>query len=249
MTRLLAALLLALATSAAAGFAQVAKPRVPPHKDPGGVAVALMGPGIDYTLPHLAERLARDGEGEIIGWDLLDNDPRPYDASKGQSPAGDGGDATALASLLVADTGLLKLVVLRVDAKAPASLANAVAFVARTPTRIAVVPLWGQDAKAWEPFRQAALRFKHILFIAAAGEGADPGALYPAALGLENVLVLSAGPGSADAKGFGGHIAKVGGGPLAATIAARAAAKILVREPHIELGRLKQGILEGAAKP
>lgn len=247
MTRLLAALLLALATGAA--FAQVVKPRVPPHKDPGGVAVALMGPGIDYTLPHIAERLARDGEGEIIGWDLRDDDPRPYDASQGRSPTGEGGDATALASLLVADAGLLKLVALRVDAKAPASLASAVAFVARTPTRVVVVPLWSREATTWEPFRQAALRFRHILFIAAAGEGADPGALYPAALGLENVLVLSAGPGSADAKGFGGQFAKVSGGPLAATIAARMAAKILAREPQIDVARLKQGILEGTAKP
>ena len=70
-----------LIASNAAAVAQkpAEKPRVPPGRDPGGVAVAIIGSGIDYTRPEIAARLARDGEGEIIGWDFLDNDRRPYE--------------------------------------------------------------------------------------------------------------------------------------------------------------------------
>ena len=51
------------------------KPRVPPGVDPGGVAVAIIGSGINYTRSRdRGKRLARDGEGEIIGWDFVDND-------------------------------------------------------------------------------------------------------------------------------------------------------------------------------
>jgi hypothetical protein len=67
-----------------ASFAAVAAPSdppVPPGRDPGGVAVAIIGPGIDYTQPDIAARLARDGEGEIIGWDFADNDRLPFQES------------------------------------------------------------------------------------------------------------------------------------------------------------------------
>lgn len=70
------------------------KPPVPPGRDPGGVAVALIGTGIDYTLPAVARRLARDGEGELIGWDLQDEDRKPFDTSKGAALPEWGGDST-----------------------------------------------------------------------------------------------------------------------------------------------------------
>lgn len=56
------------------GYAQAADPKVPPGQDPGGPALALIGGGIDYTSAKIAHRLARDGEGEPISWDLIDND-------------------------------------------------------------------------------------------------------------------------------------------------------------------------------
>ena len=54
------------------------EPKVPPGLDPGGVAIALLGDGVDYTKPELAKRLARDGEGDLIAWDFVDNAIRPY---------------------------------------------------------------------------------------------------------------------------------------------------------------------------
>src|SRR4029077_8292457 len=92
-------LALTLATTAAA---QRKKPPLPPGRDPGGVAIALLGSGIDYTVPHIAQRLARDGEGELIGFDLVDNDNRPL-----------GGDGTALATNLLDPTIGARLVPVR----------------------------------------------------------------------------------------------------------------------------------------
>ena len=54
-----AALMLAATTAASAP-----KPKIPAGLDPGGVTVALVGNGIDYTRPTISHRLARNGEGE-----------------------------------------------------------------------------------------------------------------------------------------------------------------------------------------
>ncbi len=40
--------------------------------------MVLLTRGLDYTRPEIAKLLARDGEGELIGWDFVDNDNRPF---------------------------------------------------------------------------------------------------------------------------------------------------------------------------
>lgn len=77
-----AAMMPILAAGAAAiGGQPASKPKVPVGVDPGGFAVAVVGEGIDYWRPEIARRLARDGEGEIIGFDLVDGDRLPYAAT------------------------------------------------------------------------------------------------------------------------------------------------------------------------
>ena len=99
---------------------------------------------------------------------------------------------------------------MRVSATDPASLARAVAFIAATPARIAVVPMWSSAKAAWEPFRQAVLQHGDLLLIAAAGDEGkdiDREPVWPAAFQLANVLVVTAPPGGtgkADAAPNGG---------------------------------------------
>src|SRR5262245_31164734 len=126
----------------AQNLAQEKKPPMPPGRDPGGVAIALIATGIDYTLPQVAQHLARDGEGELIGWDLADQDRKPFDKSRGTTRPEWGGDGTLIASLLSGTRGV-RLVPVRVDPADPASLARAIAFVAQTPARVALLPIWG----------------------------------------------------------------------------------------------------------
>ena len=187
---------LALCALLRAAPAEVKKPPLPPGRDPGGVAVALFTTGIDYTDPEVALRLARDGEGELIGWDAADADNRPFAARGGA--ANWGGDGTLLARAL-GGRGR-RLVAVRVSATDPASLARAVAFIAATPARIAVVPMWSSAKAAWEPFRQAVLQHGDLLLIAAAGDEGkdiDREPVWPAAFQLANVLVVTAPPGGA----------------------------------------------------
>jgi hypothetical protein len=222
------------------------KPPVPPGRDPGGIAVALIGTGIDYTLPQIAPRLARDGEGELIGWDLQDRDRRPFDQSKGTAPAEWGGDATLLASLILG-APVVRLVPVRVDPSDAGVLAQALAFVAQTPARVAVVAMGSPSRPHWEPFRQAAQRFKDVLIVVPAAP-TEP--VYPAAFGLDNVLAVSPGTARAEAAGFGGVISQASGAVVAVAAAAGAAAELRVREPALGTAALKRrlGEVGGGAK-
>jgi hypothetical protein len=200
----MAALWLVLSASPTA--AQEKDPKVPPGRDPGGVAVALFTSGIDYTIPEIAGRLARDGEGEIIAWDFIDNDNRPFEVAGGQTLPNRGGDASDLVAHMAnaaAHSGV-RIVAVRVDPADPGTLARAVAFVARTPARVVGVPMWSDRAEDWELFRQAASHFTQLLFVVAAGDGGrdiDREPVWPAAFKLPNVLVVTSATRRSDGAG------------------------------------------------
>jgi hypothetical protein len=235
-----------LAPKSGANSIRAEKPPVPPGRDPGGSAVALIGTGIDYTLPHITPRLARDGEGELIGWDLQDQDRRPFDQSKGTAPPEWGGDSTLLASLIVGAPAV-RLVPVRVDPSDPVELARALAFVAQTPARVAVVAMASPSRPHWEAFRQAAQRFKDLLVVVPAVP-AEPA--YPAALGLDNVLAVAPGATGAEAVGFGGVTSHASGAVVAVAAAASAAAELRALEPALDAATLKRrlGAAGGGAK-
>lgn len=171
--------------------ASAADPRVPAGTDPGGIAIALVGDGIDYTDPEIAPRLARDGEGELIGWDFVDNDRFPY-APQTKSPSAPNG--TALARRLIKVYRQSRLVPVRVPSMEPAVLANVIQLLARTPARIVAMPAWGDDRAKWEPFRQAAAQASGLLLVVAGGDAGTLGGhapAWPAAFRLDNVVAAS----------------------------------------------------------
>lgn len=235
-------LALVLVHLAVPSLAQSGKPRVPPGRDPGGIAVALLCTGIDYTLPAIAARLARDGEGEPIAWDVVENDNRPFDRSGGRSPAHGSGDATAIASAMLERMPALRLVVVRVDPADATSLARAVAFVARTPARIAVVPIWSRQAADWELFRQAAVKFRDILFVVAAGD--EAGTQYPASLTLDNLLATAVAGSGRDAVGFAGAVYRLSALQAGLAAGAADAAELLRREPALDARQARQRLVE-----
>jgi hypothetical protein len=140
----------------------------------------------------------------------------------------------------------VRLVPVRVDPGDPVGLARALFFVAQTPARVAVLVMWGASRAHWEPFRQAAQRFRDVMVLAPAGEGAGEGAdegrepVYPAALGLDNVLAVSAGTRRMEALGFGGVMGQVSGPAVAVVAAASAAAELRAREPALDGAALKR---------
>lgn len=76
LTATLVATIMALAPAAATTVRD--KPPVPVGIDTSAIQIALLGDGLDYTDPVLAQRLARDGEGLLIGLDAIDQDLAPY---------------------------------------------------------------------------------------------------------------------------------------------------------------------------
>jgi hypothetical protein len=234
-------------------------PPLPPGLDPGGIAIALIGTGIDYTIPEVARRLARDGEGELIGWDLVDRDNRPFRRRGGAEPA-PWGDATALARAI--GTPGRRIVPVRIDPADPLSPARAVAFIAQTPARVVVVPASSREESAWEPFRQAATHFKDLLFVVPSGDGGsgDPGPMWPAAFALPNLLAVSALPpegsgsaGKVDAvvtlPSDAGAIVPAARASLAAVLAADALAGCWPRLAEAHRGAaLRQAFLAELAK-
>ncbi len=141
----------------AMGPAAATEPAIIPGLDPGGVAVAVLGAGIDYTKPQIAARLARDGEGQLIAWDFTDNDTRPFAAD---SPS------TKHAEQLIARSGKLRLVIVKDAPGNPVAIARMISFATQTPARI----IYCHGAVAgnrWPLFIATAQRFANHLFIIA----------------------------------------------------------------------------------
>jgi hypothetical protein len=247
---------LGIATSA---VAQGGKPKVPPGRDPGGVPIALITTGIDYTHPKVAQGLARDGEGELMGFDLVDNDNRPFGAARAEALA-HRGDDTMLAVHLADPPAGIRMVPVRVDPRRPETLAGAVTFIARTPARVVVVPLSSRSKEEWRLFRLAAERAAQLMFIVAAGDDGrdlDSDPSYPAGLGLPNATVVTAArmvdatPASArllDNANWGARtvdaVAIASHSTLAAGAAARAAATLLAQGARLSGADLKRRLLE-----
>ena len=120
------------------GRSASAKPRVPPGVDPGGVTVAVIGNGIDYTQPGTAARLARDGEGEIVGWDFLDDDRRPFERCGVRTIAADHCNEIPLDLL---GSTKVRIIALRAGTQKAQSLVEAVRLASRAGARIVLVAL------------------------------------------------------------------------------------------------------------
>lgn len=168
------------------------KPRVPPAIDPGGLAIAIPTTGIDYTVPEIARRLARDGEGELVGWDFAAGDNRPYASGAASPPAGWADDTADLTRRLSAMDSV-RLIPLRIDPAVPTTLAQAVAFAAQASAPVMLVAVTSDRPQDWAAFRQAALRFPQITIITAIADpvaGTPRSPPYPAALGLETLVVI-----------------------------------------------------------
>lgn len=106
-----------------------ADPKVPAGRDPGGIAVAIIGGGVDYRRPELVDRLARDGEGELIGWDFVDEDRRPFAQA---------GPTDRLATTIVA-SGLVRIAPMRISRGDERQVARALRLLDETPARIALL--------------------------------------------------------------------------------------------------------------
>lgn len=201
----------ALISLCAVGTALAADPRLPPGQDPGGQAIAFISGGIDYTSDRIVSRVARDGEGEIIGWDFVDNDRFPYVATMATPADPEAIDATSAAAALVQAYAHGRMVPVRIAPGDPMALARAIGFVTGTPARVVAigVPLSSPDMR--RVVREASQRFRDHLFVVAADlpertsvksdapvaktdAAPSPAPAADTLMNLGNVLVVAAAP-------------------------------------------------------
>ncbi len=170
-------------------------PSVPLDAPAGnGVPVALVDSGVNYLLDHIRRRLARDESGGILGYDYWDLDPRPFDSHPARSPFFPQRHGTQTAGVILSDAPVASLVPYRYPRPDMRRMGELVEHAAARGVRIVNLSLGGRNADEWGAFAEAARRHPEMLFIASAGNDGrdiDDEGVYPAALGLPNLITVT----------------------------------------------------------
>ncbi len=249
-------------------------PPIPQGADPGGVSVAMVDSGVNYLLPAIGDRLARDDNGAPLGYDYWDMDPRPFDANPARSPFFPQRHGTRTASLLLAEAPAVRLVPYRYPRPAMQRMGDLVRDAAGKGIVIVNLSLGSNRAEEWEAFAAAATANPQMLFVVSAGnEGRDidDEPVYPASLELDNILVVTSSEHTGEiARGsnqgrrtvdllvpaeevsvtdFDGTEIPAAGSSYAAARVSALAARLLAAHPEWRAGQLKEAIIARALPP
>lgn len=248
-------------------------PPVPEGPGTVGIRVALVDSGVNYTLTQMAERLARDEQGRILGFDFWDQDHRPFDAHPARSPYFPQRHGTRTASLLLREAPDVMLVPYRYPRPDMTRMAQLLQEVERHEIRIVGLPLGGRKRSEWQAFERVARRMNETLFIASAGnsgQNIDSMPVYPARLDLNNMIVVTSADDSGQPAagsnwgrksvdllvpaenrsvlGFDGNEVTVSGSSYAVSRVAALGSRILSRQRGLDATELKAKILGRAIK-
>lgn len=243
----------------------------PPGSDPGGVRVALVDSGLAYDLTIFRDRLARDRAGKPLGHDFWDDDPWPYDGDVARGPFLPIRHGTAVASILVREAPEAALVPFRYPGHDMTRMGAVIDAAAAAGARVVVVPLGNRRPGDWGDFARAVREHDILVIVSAGNDGRDIDAepIWPAALDLETMIVVTSADGfgrlapgsnwganSVDVMlpgenvpvvDFRGAAAKASGTSYAVPRLAAMAARLLAREPGLDAATLKARILARAA--
>jgi hypothetical protein len=256
------------------GHREPLNPPVPAHPDPGGVAVAIVDTGVNYLLPEISNRLARDPSGMLLGYDFWDLDGRPFDIHPRRSAFFPDHHGTMIASIVLSEAPVARLLPYRYPRPDMTRLADLVEHAASHGARIVNLSLTSFRREEWAAFEQAAARHPEILFVVAAGNDdrdIDRRPVYPAALALDNLITVTAaradghlargvnwGPRTVDlmveaeqmlALGFDGRVASVSGSSYATARLTAVAACLLAARPDASVATLRARIFSLATAP
>ena len=168
---------------------------VVPELSPGTARVraALVDSGINYLLPEIADGLARDSDGKLIAYDFWDMDDRPFDSH----PVSHGRvvrHGTRTASLFMREAPNAALVAYRYPRPDMTRMRQLIQHAVDNDVRVIGLPLGSNRSDLWTVFAEAARENPDLLFIASAGNNGrdiDQEPVYPAALDLDNLLVVT----------------------------------------------------------
>jgi hypothetical protein len=162
--------------------------------DRAPVRVGMLDSGVNYQLAEINQRLARDAEGRLIGYDFWEMDDLPYDSHPVNSGFFVQRHGTRSASLLLREAPQVELVPYRYPRPDMSRMDALVRHASDHQVAILGMPLGSNRAEDWTSFARAAREHPHILFIASAGNDGrdiDVEPVFPAALDLDNLLVVS----------------------------------------------------------
>ena len=235
------------------------------------VPVAMVDAGVNYLLPEIGARLARDDDGGILGFDYWDLDPRPFDANPVRSPFFPQRHGTQTASLVLREAPVALLVPYRYPRPDMSRMTELIQDAADAGVVVFNLSLGSNRPGEWQAFKEAAAVQPDMLFVVSAGNNGrdiDSQPVYPAALDLDNLLVVSsADPDGRPAQGsnwgrdsvdlmvpgeeilvtdFHGRPSVVSGSSYAAARVSALAACLLAENPEWGAEILKAAILEQA---
>jgi hypothetical protein len=169
----------------------------PPLKHPGAampIRVAMVDSGVNYRLAEINRRLARDDGGQLIGFDFWEMDPLPYDSHPVNSGFFVQRHGTRSASILLREAPDIELVPYRYPRPDMSRMQALVEHADANGVAIVGMPLGSNRAEDWGSFARAASSHPRMLFIVSAGNNGrniDNLPVFPAALDLENILVVT----------------------------------------------------------
>ncbi|MCB1775745.1 MAG: hypothetical protein KDI88_19185, partial [Gammaproteobacteria bacterium] len=138
------------------GESELLNPLVPDGADPGGIAVAMLDAGVDYRLPEISTRLARDGDGNALGFDFWDLDTRPFDANPARSPFFAQRHGTRTASLLLREAPVARLIPYRYPRPEMSRMTRVIEHAREHGVRIFNISLGSNRREDWQDFESAA---------------------------------------------------------------------------------------------
>ena len=165
-----------------------------PPDDPTPVRVGMVDSGVNYLLPEINRRLARDNDNQLVGYDFWDMDGLPFDAHPVNSGFFLQRHGTRTASLLLREAPGIELVPYRYPRPDMSRMRALVEHAASNQVAILGLPLGSNRPEDWGEFARAAREHPHILFIVSAGNNGrdiDDRPVYPASLDIENLLVVT----------------------------------------------------------
>ena len=135
------------------GHREPLNPPVPPHADPGGLPVAIIDTGVNYLLPEINRRLARDPTGALLGYDFWDLDERPFDVNPRRSAFYPEHHGTTIAGIVLAEAPVARLLPYRYPRPDMSRLATLIDHAASHGARIVNLAL-----TSYRPRRMGGLR-------------------------------------------------------------------------------------------
>jgi hypothetical protein len=180
------------------GSVTAREPQNPPlpilDAGPAKAVMAHVDTGVNYLLSALQPHFATNGDGKLLGHDFWDDDERPFDADPRANPYFPQHHGTTVFSVLAREAPQTDIAIYRFPAPDMCRFGDLIEHMAQLSVRIVSLSMGSDSRSDWTCFEAAAQANPQMLFIVSAGNDGrdlDRMPVYPAALPLANMIVVT----------------------------------------------------------